>query len=165
MGHQEHKVKAPSTIGCMVVTISDTRTKETDESGRLIKKLLREHGHTIIADHLVKNEPARIKELIKTVQNGVQAIILTGGTGLSKRDNTYDAVVGLFEKRLDGFGELFRTLSYQEIGSPAMLSRATAGIYRGKVIFSLPGSEAAVRLAMEKLILPELGHILHELNR
>jgi len=165
MGHQEHKAKAPSTIGCMVVTISDTRTPETDESGRLIKQLLREHGHTIVADHLVKNEPAQIKELIKTSQNGAQAIILTGGTGLSKRDNTYEAVVGLLEKRLDGFGELFRTLSYQEIGSSAMLSRATAGIYQGKVIFSLPGSEAAVRLAMEKLILPELGHIIHELNR
>ena len=165
MGHQEHKAKAPLSVGCMVITISDTRTPATDESGRLIQKRLQEHGHPIAAYHLVKNEPVLIKDLIQKAPAGVQAIILTGGTGLSKRDSTYETLLGLFEKKLDGFGELFRALSYDEIGAPAMLSRAAAGIYQGKVIFSLPGSEPAVRLALDKLILPELGHILHELTR
>jgi molybdenum cofactor biosynthesis protein B len=165
MGHAEHKANAPSSVGCMVITVSDTRTPDTDESGRLIQKLLREQDHSIVAYHLVKNEPSLIKGLIQKAPAGVQAIILTGGTGLSKRDSTYETLVALFEKKLDGFGELFRALSYREIGSPAMMSRATAGTYQGKVIFSLPGSEAAVRLAMEKLILPELGHLLHELTR
>lgn len=167
MGHKEHKAGSPATVDCMVVTISDTRTPETDESGRLIQDLLRKHGHRIGAYRLVRDEPAAIGELIRWAEGReeIHAIIFSGGTGISKRDSTYEAVAGLLEKRLDGFGELFRSLSYQEIGPAAMLSRAIAGIYRGKIIFALPGSSAAVRLAMEKLILPELGHLVGEAGR
>ena len=151
----------------MVVTISDSRSPDTDESGRLIQDLLRDHGHKLSSYELIKDEPKRIKELIQSAvaQTGVQAIILSGGTGISKRDSTYDALVPLLEKQLEGFGELFRSLSYQEIGASAMLSRATAGMVGGKVVFSIPGSTAAVKLAMEKLILPELGHLVREASR
>ena len=151
----------------MVVTISDSRTPETDEGGRLIQKLLRGQGHTVEVYQLIKDEPERIKELILSAvaRTGVQAVILTGGTGISKRDSTYDVLVQLLEKRLEGFGELFRSLSYQEIGASAMLSRATAGIIGELVVFSIPGSPSAVRLAMEKLILPELGHLVREARR
>ena len=167
MGHEEHKARSPSVVHCMVVTISDSRTPETDEGGRLIQNLLRDQGHTVEDYQLIKDEPKRIKELILSAaaRTGVQAVILTGGTGISKRDRTYDVLVQLLEKRLEGFGELFRSLSYQEIGASAMLSRATAGTVRGLVVFSIPGSPSAVRLAMEKLILPELGHIVREVGR
>lgn len=149
------------------MTVSDTRTRETDTSGALIRKLLEDRGHRIVALHRVKDEPAEVRNLLDAVTQNpdVQAVILNGGTGISKRDSTYEAVVGLLEKRLDGFGELFRYLSYQEIGSAAMMSRAVAGTYRGRIVISVPGSEAAVRLAMEKLILPELGHLVREANR
>jgi len=151
----------------MVITCSDTRTPETDTSGQLIQKLLKEKGHTIAAYHLVKDEPKKIKAAVKkAVKNRkVQTIIINGGTGISQRDSTFEAVDGVLEKRLDGFGELFRYLTYQEIGSPAIMSRATAGIIKGRVLFSTPGSENAVRLAMEKLILPELGHLVKELTK
>lgn len=167
MGHKEHKAQSPSVINCAVVTVSDTRTPETDTSGALIRKLLSDQGHRIAASHRVKDDPAEVRKLLNAVlQNpDVQVVILNGGTGISKRDSTYEAVAGLLEKRLDGFGELFRTLSYQEIGSAAMMSRAVAGTCRGRIVISIPGSEAAVRLAMEKLILPELGHLVHEVNR
>ena len=167
MGHEEHKARSPSVVHCMVVTISDSRTPETDEGGRLIQNLLRDQGHTVEAYQLIKDEPKQIKKLILSAaaRAGVQAVILTGGTGLSKRDSTYDVLVRLLEKRLEGFGELFRSLSYQEIGASAMLSRATAGIIGELVVFSIPGSPSAVRLAMEKLILPELGHLVREACR
>lgn len=163
----EHKTQAPKSIGCMVITCSDTRTPDTDTSGQLIMKLLKEQGHQVAAYHLVKDEPDRIKERIATgVTNpSVQAIIINGGTGISRRDSTFEAVDAMLEKRLDGFGELFRYLTYQDIGSPAIMSRATAGIIKGRVLFSTPGSENAVRLAMEKLILPELGHLVKELTK
>jgi molybdenum cofactor biosynthesis protein B len=165
MGLREHKAKAPAGVSCMVITVSDSRTPESDSSGRLIQRLLKRHGHRVVAYHLVKDEPARIKRFIQKAPVGVEAILLSGGTGFSSRDRTYEAVTGLFEKRIDGFGELFRALSYREIGPAAMLSRATAGLYRGKLIFSLPGSAPAVRLGMEKLILPELGHLLYVLGQ
>jgi len=163
----EHKHHAPKSVGCMVITCSDTRTPETDTSGQLIQKLLKEQCHTIAAYHLVKDEPAQIKgRIAEGISNdGVQAIIINGGTGISRRDSTFEAVDGMLEKRLDGFGEVFRYLTYQEIGSPAIMSRATAGIIKGRVLFSTPGSENAVRLAMEKLILPELGHLVKELTK
>ncbi len=163
----EHKSQAPRSIGCMVITCSDTRTPETDASGRLIQRLLTEQGHTIAAYHLLKDEPGQITSRIAEglVDEGVQAIIINGGTGISRRDSTFEAVDALLEKRLDGFGEVFRYLTYQEIGSPAIMSRATAGIINGRVLFSTPGSEHAVRLAMEKLILPELGHLVKELTK
>ena len=151
----------------MVITCSDTRTPETDTSGHLIQKLLKEHGHTIAAYHLVKDEASQIKEKINAAlaDDAVQAIIVNGGTGISKRDSTFEAVDAMLEKRLVGFGEIFRYLTYQDIGSPAIMSRATAGIIKGRVLFSTPGSENAVRLAMEKLILPELGHLVKELTK
>ena len=151
----------------MVITCSDTRTPETDTSGQLIQKLLKEQGHSIAAYHLVKDEPVQITARVTEgiANEAVQAIIVNGGTGISRRDSTFEAVDAMLEKRLDGFGEVFRYLTYQEIGSPAIMSRATAGIIKGRVLFSTPGSENAVRLAMEKLILPELGHLIKELTK
>jgi molybdenum cofactor biosynthesis protein B len=165
--HKEHKHHAPKSVGCMVITCSDTRTVETDTSGQLIQKLLKEQGHTIAAYHLVRDEPAEIKARIAQgiTNDAVQAIIINGGTGISRRDSTFEAVDAMLEKRLDGFGEVFRYLTYQDIGSPAIMSRATAGIINGRILFSTPGSENAVRLAMEKLILPELGHLVKELTK
>jgi molybdenum cofactor biosynthesis protein B len=165
--HEEHKHHAPKSVGCMVITCSDTRTPDTDISGRLIQKLLTEHGHRVVAYHLVKDEPAQIRNRISegVTNEAVQTIIINGGTGISRRDSTFEAVDGMLEKRLEGFGEVFRYLTYQEIGSPAIMSRATAGIINGRVLFSTPGSENAVRLAMEKLILPELGHLVKELTK
>lgn len=130
-------------------------------------KLLKEHGHDVVAYRLVKDEPAQITEEIRTSagDDSVQAIIINGGTGISRRDSTFEAVDSMLEKRLDGFGEVFRYLTYQEIGSPAIMTRATAGIVQGKVLFSTPGSENAVRLAMQKLILPELSHLVRELSK
>lgn len=163
----EHKAHAPSSIGCMVITCSDTRTPETDTSGQLIRKLLEERGHTVVGYHLVKDDPAQIQLWIArgTANDAVQAIIINGGTGISRRDSTFEAVDAMLEKRLAGFGEIFRLLTYQDIGSPAIMSRATAGVINGRVLFSTPGSENAVRLAMEKLILPELGHLIRELTK
>jgi molybdenum cofactor biosynthesis protein B len=151
----------------MVITCSDTRTPDTDTSGQLIQKLLKNQGHSVVAYHLVKDEPEQIKARIAegTGNDQIQAIIINGGTGISRRDSTFEAVDGMLEKRLDGFGEVFRFLTYQEIGSAAMMSRATAGIIKGRVLFSTPGSENAVRLAMDKLILPELGHLVKELTK
>ncbi len=151
----------------MVITCSDTRTPDTDTSGQLIMRLLKEQGHTVAAYHLIKDEPSQIRERIAAgaADGSVQAIIVNGGTGISRRDSTFEAVDGMLEKRLDGFGEIFRYLTFQEIGSPAIMTRATAGIIKGRVLFSTPGSENAVRLAMEKLILPELGHLVKELTK
>lgn len=165
--HQEHKDHAPGSIGCMVLTCSDTRTAETDTSGQLIRKLLEEQGHSVVGYHLVKDDPAQIQLWIArgTINEAVQAIIINGGTGISRRDSTFEAVDAMLEKRLAGFGEIFRLLTYQEIGSPAIMSRATAGVIKDRILFSTPGSENAVRLAMEKLILPELGHLVRELTK
>ena len=148
----------------MVITCSDTRTPETDTSGQLIMRLLKEHGHGVAAYHLIKDEPAEIRAKIEEAAGNpaIQVVIIDGGTGISKRDSTFEAVNGMLEKRLEGFGEIFRYLTYLDIGSSAIMSRATAGIYRGRVVLSTPGSEGAVRLAMEKLILPELAHMVKE---
>ena len=165
--HHEHKSHAPFSIGCVVITCSDTRTTETDTSGHRIMHMLKEAGHSVIAYHLVKDEPAKIKARIKAAvaDKKVQAIIVNGGTGISRRDSTFEAVDAMLEKRLVGFGEIFRYLTYQDIGSPAIMTRATAGIIKGRVLFSTPGSENAVKMAMEKLILPELGHLVQQLNK
>jgi molybdenum cofactor biosynthesis protein B len=167
MSHQEHRREAPSQVGCAVITVSDTRDESTDKSGQLIKSLLEEKGHCIVQYRIVRDEPLQIKgELAMLVQNSaVQAIILNGGTGIAPRDTTYDTLDRLLEKRLDGFGEIFRYLSYQEIGPSAILSRAVAGTYQRRIVISIPGSTAAVRLAMEKLILPELGHMVGQVRR
>jgi molybdenum cofactor biosynthesis protein B len=165
--HREHKAHGEPKVSCGVITVSDTRTPETDTSGRLIQDLLAQAGHAVAAYHIVKDEPSEIRPMLQSLLDSaaVQAVLVNGGTGVARRDVTFDAIRGLLEKELPGFGELFRLLSYQEIGSAALLSRATAGTVGSKVVFSMPGSSGAVRLAMEKLILPELGHLLHELNK
>jgi len=166
MGYKEHKEKAPEKIRCAVITVSDTRTEETDTSGKLIKKMLEEKNHEITAYHIVKDEKEQIENLLKDLAaTNVQAIITNGGTGVSKRDRTFEVISSLIEKKIEGFGELFRYLSYKEIGSSAMMSRAAAGVRKGQIIIAVPGSENAVRLAMESLILPELGHMVWEINR
>lgn len=167
MGHLEHEAASPAVVRCYVLTISDTRTEATDTSGRAILDLLWAEGHPVAGYRIVRDEPADVQAFIlQQLDNpAVQAVITTGGTGITSRDTTFEAIDALFEKRLEGFGELFRMLSYQEIGAAAMLSRAVAGIARGKIIISLPGSEHAVRLGMTKLILPELGHLVREASR
>jgi molybdenum cofactor biosynthesis protein B len=165
--HHEHKSHAPKSIGCLVITCSDTRTPETDTSGQLIQKLLKEQGHHVVSYHVVKDEPGQIlfQITLGTTNDAIRAVIVNGGTGISSRDSTFEAVDEILEKRLSGFGEIFRLLTYQEIGSSAIMSRATAGIVKGRIVFSVPGSENAVRLAMQKLILPELGHLVGELAK
>lgn len=165
--HLEHKSAAPASIGCAIITCSDTRTPETDISGQLIRKLLEGQGHRVVEYQVVKDEPYQIqlRVALGTINPAVQAIIVNGGTGIARRDSTFEAVNAMLEKRLDGFGQLFRVLSYQEIGSAAIMTRATAGTISGRVVFSIPGSEHAVRLAMEKLILPELGHMIQQLTK
>lgn len=165
--HLEHKSTAPASIGCTIITCSDTRTPETDISGQLIRKLLEERGHRVIEYQVVKDEPYQIqlRVALDTINPAVQAVIVNGGTGIARRDSTFEAVDAMLEKRLEGFGQLFRVLSYQEIGSAAIMTRATAGTINGRVLFSVPGSEHAVRLAMEKLILPELGHMIQQLTK
>jgi len=163
----EHKSAAPAAIGCMVITCSDTRTPETDTSGALIKDLLKARGHQVVSHQIIKDEPPLIRDLIQqgAKDPAVQAIIINGGTGISRRDATFEAVDGLLQKKLDGFGEIFRYLSYKDIGSAAIMSRAVAGLYQGTIIISIPGSEKAVRLAMEQLILNELGHMVREMTK
>ena len=167
MSHLDHKATAPSSVRCYVLTISDTRIVSTDTSGRAIAELLEANGHQVSGRGIVRDDPEAIRAAITQQLDDVsaQVIITTGGTGITSRDSTYEVVCNLFEKRLDGFGELFRMLSYEAIGPAAMMSRACAGTARGKIIISLPGSENAVRLAMNKLLLPELGHLVRELSR
>ena len=166
MSHHEHKRGVPASIGVAVLTISDTRTFETDASGALVKEMLTGAGHIVREYRVLKDEPIAVEAALRelTRRADIRAIVLNGGTGISPRDRTFEAVASVLERRLDGFGEIFRTLSYEEIGSAAMLSRAVAGIVGRAVVFSVPGSTAAVRLALEKLILPELGHIVAQLG-
>jgi molybdenum cofactor biosynthesis protein B len=167
VSHAEHKATAPQSVGCYVITVSDTRSDETDTSGRAIAELLKAAGHAVVGRAIVRDDPEQVRSTIERqlANPDVQVIIATGGTGITSRDGTYEAVTGLLHKRLDGFGELFRMLSYEDIGSAAMMSRACAGLAGGRIVASLPGSEAAVRLAMEKLLIPELGHLVREASR
>ena len=167
MGHTEHKRLSPAVAHCYILTISDTRTEATDSSGRAIFDLLFAGGHQVTGRKIVRDEPADVRAALleQLAKPDVQVIITTGGTGITTRDTTYETITSLLDKRLDGFGELFRMISYQEIGSAAMLSRAVGGLAKGRVILSLPGSEAAVTLAMTRLILPELGHLVREATR
>jgi molybdenum cofactor biosynthesis protein B len=164
---REHKAQAPSAVGCYVLTISDTRSPDTDTSGHAIRSLLEEAGHVVSGYTIEPDDPDRIamRVMERLADPATQAIISTGGTGVSPRDGTFETVMRLFEKRLDGFGELFRMISFEEIGAAAMLSRATAGTVGRKVIFALPGAEKAVRLAMTRLVIPELGHIIQQLSK
>jgi molybdenum cofactor biosynthesis protein B len=167
MGVAEHKGEAPRSVRCYVITISDTRTEATDSGGRAIVDLLRSAGHEVVGRTIVKDDPDLVRGTIERqlATPEVQVIITTGGTGITSRDSTFEALSGLLDKRLDGFGELFRMLSYEQIGSAAMMSRTCAGLVAGRIVAALPGSEGAVRLAMEKLLIPELGHLVREASR
>jgi molybdopterin adenylyltransferase len=158
-----HRKDAPKSVRCFVLTISDTRTPATDTSGNAIVTALESAGHVIEGRTIVKDDPSAVQHAVKS--SAADVVITTGGTGITSRDGTYEALSALFDKTLDGFGELFRMLSYEQIGSAAMMSRACAGVVGRTAVFSLPGSEHAVRLAMEKLIIPEMGHIVRELRR
>ena len=166
MSVAEHKEKSKKSVGCFVLTVSDTRDESTDQSGQLIKSLLTERGHRIAGYRIVKDEPLQIEALLQETLAlcDIDAVIVNGGTGIAPRDGTYEVVSRMLEKRLDGFGELFRFLSYQDIGSAAMMSRAVAGTAQGKILVSLPGSKGAVDLALNRLILPELGHMVSQLR-
>lgn len=165
--HRQHKQRARGEIGCAVITVSDTRTPETDTSGLAIQELLRSAGHRVVGYQVVPDDPVRLKGLLVAAlaDPRMEAVITNGGTGVSPRDGTVEVVEGLLEKKLAGFGEIFRYLSYQQIGSAAIMSRAVAGIARGRVLIALPGSPGAVRLAMEKLVIPELGHMLSQARK
>ena len=164
MSSAEHRAKAPASVRCAVLTVSDTRTEATDTAGRAITALLADAGHTMADRAIVRDEPAVIETTLRgwLGRDDVDAVITTGGTGISARDGTIEVVDRLLEKRLGGFGELFRMLSYQAIGPAAMLSRACAGLASGHIVIALPGSEPAVRLAMEKLVVPELAHMVQQ---
>jgi molybdopterin adenylyltransferase len=162
---QLHRKDAPKSVRCFVLTISDTRTPASDTSGNAIVETLQAAGHEVIGRQLVRDEPADVRDAVSRRAGDAQVIVTTGGTGITSRDSTYEAIAALLEKRIDGFGELFRSLSYEEIGSAAMMSRACAGTIGRTAVFALPGSESAVRLALTKLILPEIGHVVRELQR
>ena len=164
---REHRATAPETVGCFVLTISDTKTPETDTSGAAIRELLGAAGHPVLGSAIVRDEPADVQRVIREAcaNPGVRAVILTGGTGITSRDSTFEAVEALLDKRLPGFGELFRMLSYEEVGAAAMLSRAQMGICARRIVVSLPGSPNACRLALEKLLIPELPHLVREVSR
>jgi molybdenum cofactor biosynthesis protein B len=168
MAYAQHQSTARSIVArCAVLTLSDTRTADTDQSGQLIQSLLRAGGHEVAHYEILKDDAAALRPAVERLlaDPAVDAILSTGGTGITRRDVTVDAIEALIDRPLPGFGELFRMLSWQQVGSGAMMSRAIGGIARGKVIFAMPGSTAAVELAMTKLILPELGHLLGELQR
>jgi molybdenum cofactor biosynthesis protein B len=167
MSATEHKAMAPRQVRVFVLTVSDTRTDDTDTAGLAICERLKASGHVVAGKAIEKDEPVRVAELVRqqAVIADVDAIITTGGTGLTSRDSTFEAIDALLTKRIPGFGELFRMLSYQDIGSAAMMSRACAGTIGPIVVITLPGSEKAVKLAMDKLVIPELAHLVQQATK
>lgn len=167
MAVADHKQHAPAQVRVFVVTISDSRTEANDTSGRAARELVEAAGHVVAGYRVLKDDPAEVAALIRRIaeERAADVVVTSGGTGITARDSTFEAVTSLLDKRLDGFGELFRMLSYDEIGSAAMMSRAVAGLHRGVAVFATPGSTAAVKLALEKLIIPELGHLVFEAHR
>lgn len=168
MGAEEHREKAgQGTVTVAIVTVSDTRTPETDQNRHYIEKRLAELGHIVAAYRLIKDEPDQVAAALDelTTMPGVQLVLFNGGTGISPRDTTFDVVSRHLHKTLPGFGELFRMLSWQEVGAAAMFSRATAGVYNNTLVFSMPGSPNAVQVALEKLIIPEINHLAWEIAR
>jgi molybdopterin adenylyltransferase len=161
---EHHHHRGHPHLDFAVITASDSRTPETDESGRLIRELLEQAGHRVPEHQILPDTPERIRAAINQSLPRLDGVIVTGGTGIADRDSTIEAIRPLLDKELEGFGELFRMLSYQEIGSAAFLSRALAGIAYGRIVVALPGSPNACRLAMEKLLLPEFGHMAHLLK-
>jgi molybdopterin adenylyltransferase len=163
----EHKATAPRTLGCWVLTISDTKTPETDTSGAVIRERLMAAGHRVVGSTIVRDEPTDVQRVVREAcgHPDVHAVISTGGTGITSRDSTFEAIEALLDKRLPGFGELFRVLSYADVGAAAMLSRAQMGIHARRIVVSLPGSPNACRLALDKLLVPELPHLVREVSR
>lgn len=163
----QHRAESPTGLACAVLTVSDTRTPETDSGGKLIIDLLTAAGHRAVAREIIPDDPERMRPLVTewSARGDIDAILLTGGTGISSRDQTFETISGLLTKPLPGYGELFRMLSFAEVGAAAMLSRAVGGLIERTVVLTMPGSPAAVRLAMERLILPELGHLVREARR
>ena len=164
---QKHREASPERIRVAVLTISDTRTPETDTGGNIIVDSMRMAGHEVARREIVEDDAPRIREVLEgfVADVGVDAIVTTGGTGISARDTTYEVVSRMIDKKLDGFGEIFRMLSYEEVGAAAILSRAVAGAVGSKFVACLPGSTNAVRLAMEKLLVPEIPHVVFELRK
>ena len=166
MSSSDHRREAPASVAVHILTVSDTRTLETDASGAAIASMLEQSGHVVHGRTILRDEPADVRaKVLELAAAGVDAVITTGGTGITARDGTFEAVDGLLTKRLPGFGEIFRMISYQQIGAAAMLSRATAGLVDRTVVIALPGSEHAVTLAMDELVVPELGHLVREARR
>ena len=167
MGVEDHRQRAPKTVGLAVITVSDTRTETDDLSGKAITDTMAKAGHRVLRRIIVKDEVQEIQKALRELieDAAVQAVVMSGGTGIARRDVTLEAIMPFQEKSIPGFGELFRVLSYNEVGSAAMISRASAFVTEGKVVFCLPGSEKAVRLAVERLIAPELGHMVWEAQR
>ena len=166
MSVQEHRERGKKSIRFFVITVSDTRDETTDTSGQTIKNFLDDDKHETVGYRIVKDEPAQIQAALEQAlaRNDIDAVIVNGGTGIAPRDGTYEVVSRFLEKKLDGFGEIFRYLSYLDIGSAAIMSRAAAGSARGKILISLPGSKAAVMLAMEKLVLREIRHMVSQVQ-
>jgi len=164
---EDHKSDAPSCASCAVITVSDTRTVETDTGGATLIKLLTAAGHKVAQREIIADEPLPMRSLLEQLRerDDIDAVLMTGGTGISSRDQTYETVCSLLDKPLPGYGELFRMLSYEEIGAAAMLSRATGGLMGRKVLLTMPGSRAAVNLAMSRIIVPELNHLVREARR
>lgn len=169
MSAEEHRQRGRDRIqalACAVITVSDTRSLETDESGQEIARQLKNAGHEVVERTVVPDDPDRIELVLKHwLRADIQAVILNGGTGIARRDGTVEVVRRLLDRELDGFGELFRMLSFEQVGAAAMLSRALGGVAQGKVVFALPGSRKAVELALEKLIIPELRHLVYEVSK
>lgn len=167
MSAEEHREAAEEegVIRVAILTVSDTRTAETDHSGQLIRERMKGAGHVLVGYRIVRDEPDEVEAALDALVVDAQIVVVNGGTGVSRRDRTFDVISRKLEKTLPGFGEIFRMLSYEEIGAAAMLSRATAGVYRGAVVFSTPGSTNAVRLALDTLILSEMKHLAWELAR
>lgn len=163
----EHREASPDRIHCAVVTVSDTRTLETDRGGALVVEMLEQAGQQVVRREIIPDEPDRMRPLVTELVGDptVDAVLLTGGTGIGRRDQTFETISALLTKPMPGYGELFRMLSYEDIGAAAMLSRAVGGALDGKIVLTMPGSTAAVRLAMEKLIVPELKHLVHEARK
>ncbi len=165
--HKQHEAQGPSSVRCAVITVSDSRTLETDTGGKAVMDHLTAAGHSVVCREIVPDEPSRMKPLLLSLRerDDVDVILMTGGTGITSRDQTFETVSGLLDKSLPGYGEIFRMLSYQDIGPAAILSRAIGGLMGRKVLLTMPGSPAAVRLAMEKIIVPQIPHLMREARR
>jgi molybdenum cofactor biosynthesis protein B len=163
MGVHEHRARGPAQITVSLITVSDTRRSDTDTSGQRMRALFEAAGHVVAEQVIVRDEPVLVRACVEAALARVEidAVVTSGGTGIAPRDTTYEALVGLIDKRMDGFGELFRMLSFRDIGAAAMLSRAVAGVARGRILACVPGSTAAVELALRELLLPELPHMVH----